>query len=493
LSLALLALALVHFDTFLSIVAIWSRSDTYVHGYFVIPIALYLIWTQRDALRGIVPAAGARALVPIAVAGVGWLAARLGGILVAEQYFAVATIPLLVWAVAGSRVARRILFPLCYLLLLVPVGEVLIPHLIKYTAAFAVAGLRLTGIPVLQEGNLLILPNSQWSVVEACSGLRYLIACVTIGLLSAYLTYRSWARRAAFVALSIAVPILANWIRAYLIISIGYFSSMRLAVGVDHLIYGWIFYAVVMVLLLWVGSRFADEKAPAGPPPAEEPRDTRPTAFVRTLCISCAAVLAAAVWPAWAIYAESRSGEGAPSRVSFSFPHTVGTWTAGGKPFHWEPHYVGAGFAAGRIYGHEDTRVGLHVALYAESRQGAELVSSSNGLLPPGDSAWRQLSSSRRAVSLSQGPLAVEESRLAGPAGELLVWKWYWISGRHTPSSAWAKTLEATETLRIRRPHSAGIVVFTDNDEDDAARKRLAEFVEAGIGSLESALGDMSR
>jgi exosortase len=55
------------------------------------------------------------------------------------------------------------------------------------------------------------------------------------------------------VALSIAVPIVANWVRAYLIILMGYLSSMRLAVGVDHLIYGWIFYAAVMLLLLWVG------------------------------------------------------------------------------------------------------------------------------------------------------------------------------------------------------------------------------------------------
>ncbi len=287
--------------------AIWSRSDTYVHGYFVLPISLYLVWIQREALRRMTPTVDTRAIAPIALAGVGWLAARLGGVLVAEQYFAVATVPLMVWAIAGPSVSRRILFPLCYLLLLVPVGEALIPYLIDYTAAFTVAALRVTGVPVLQEGNLLTLPNSQWSVVEACSGLRYLIACVTIGLVFAYLTYRSWTRRALFIALSIAVPIVANWVRAYLIVFIGYSSDMRLAVGVDHLIYGWIFYAFVMCLLLWVGSRFSDENAPELRKTRAEPAEVRPSSLSRTVTIACAAVLAAAVWPVWAGFAEARA------------------------------------------------------------------------------------------------------------------------------------------------------------------------------------------
>jgi exosortase len=156
---------------------------------------------------------------------------------------------------------------------MVPVGEALIPYLIDYTAAFTVAALRVSGVPVLQEGNLLTLPNSQWSVVEACSGLRYLIACVTIGLLFAYLTYRSWTRRVLFIALSVAVPIAANWIRAYLIVFIGYTSDMQLAVGVDHLIYGWIFYALVMpspwvarlATIRRLGNR--NRRVRGGPPP----------------------------------------------------------------------------------------------------------------------------------------------------------------------------------------------------------------------------------
>ncbi|HEY7699941.1 MAG TPA: exosortase A [Vicinamibacteria bacterium] len=491
LSISLAALVLVYFDTFRSMVAIWSRSDTYVHGYFVLPISLYLIWTRRAEVRRLAPRPDAAALVPMVLAGLGWLAARLGGVLVAEQYFAVASIPMMAWALAGRTVVRRLLFPLGYLLLMVPVGEALIPHLIDYTAAFTVAALRFSGVPVLQEGNLLTLPNSQWSVVEACSGLRYLIACVTIGLVFAYLTYRSWTRRALFIGLSVAVPIVANWIRAFLIVFVGYSSGMTLAVGVDHLIYGWIFYALVMCLLLWVGSRFSDDKAPEKPEAPLESAGARPTPVPRTVSVACAAVLAAAIWPVWAGFTESSVG-GVASSVELSFPEKAGEWTYAGGRSPFEPHYVGASFAGVGVYESGDSRVGLHVALYLNQRQGEELVSSANSLVPEAD-GWHQLSLEGREVSLPGGRHSVEEAILNGPGGRLLVWRWYWIGGRHTSSPVWAKAIESSEKLLFQRPPAAGIVVFTDAGDEDQARARLEAFLTEGLPAIESALEEASR
>jgi exosortase A len=488
LSLSLLALLVVYFDTFRSMAEIWSRSDTYVHGYFVLPISLYLIWTLRREVARIAPRTDTRALALIAIAGVGWLAARLGGVLVAEQYFAVATIPLMVWAVAGPGVFRRLLFPLLYLFLLVPVGEALLPALIDQTAAFAVAALRLVGVPVLQQGNLLTLPNSQWSVVEACSGLRYLIACVTIGLLFAYLTYRSWTRRALFIALSIAVPLVANWIRAFLIIYIGYSSDMALAVGVDHLIYGWVFYAVVMCLLLWVGSLFRDDGHPALEETPAEPRERGPYPIHRAAVVACAAILTAAVWPVWAGHAESRLAESAPVHVAFEFPETIGSFARAKRAYDWEPRYAGATFAGMSVYETADSEVALHMALYADQRQGNELVSFANQLVHPGDDAWRQLSRGSSEVPVPGGRLAVEERRLTGPNGELLVWRWYWISGRRTASPVWAKVIESSEKLLFRMPVAAGIVVATDAGDEESARTRLEEFLAEGFPAIESAL-----
>ena len=114
-------------------------------------------------------------------------------------------------------------------------------------------------MPIFREGNFLTIPSGTWSIVEACSGLRYLIASFMVGSLFAYLSYRSPIRRAAFVAASLAVPIVANWVRAYMIIMLGHLTSNRLAVGADHLIYGWVFFGVVMVLLFWIGAKWRED------------------------------------------------------------------------------------------------------------------------------------------------------------------------------------------------------------------------------------------
>ncbi len=93
--------------------------------------------------------------------------------------------------VFGNDVTRRILYPLAFLFFAVPAGDFLMPTLMDHTADFTVMALRLSGVPVFREGNYFTIPSGNWSVVEACSGLRYLIASITLGVLFAYLNYRA--------------------------------------------------------------------------------------------------------------------------------------------------------------------------------------------------------------------------------------------------------------------------------------------------------------
>ena len=81
------------------------------------------------------------------------------------------------------------------------------PRLMDWTADFTVAALRLTGVPVYREGVHFVIPTGQWSVIEACSGIKFLIASVMAGSLYAWLMYRSPGRRIAFIAASIVVPL----------------------------------------------------------------------------------------------------------------------------------------------------------------------------------------------------------------------------------------------------------------------------------------------
>ena len=110
---------------------------------------------------------------------------------------------------------------------------------------------------VLREGTTFAIPTGRWSVIEECSGINYLIASVAIGTLYAYLTFRSLTRRLAFIALSVAVPLVANGVRVYLIVIAAHLSNNSFGAGVDHLVLGWVLYGAVLLALFWIGSRFA--------------------------------------------------------------------------------------------------------------------------------------------------------------------------------------------------------------------------------------------
>src|SRR4029453_4693921 len=127
---------------------------------------------------------------------------------------------------------------------------------------FTVTALRLSGIPVYREGTFFTIPSGNWSVVEGCSGLRYLIASITVGTLYAYLTYQKLWKRGLFFAFSVIVPIISNGMRAYMIVMIAHLSDMKLALGVDHLIYGWGVFGGVILLLFWAGSFWRDDDRP---------------------------------------------------------------------------------------------------------------------------------------------------------------------------------------------------------------------------------------
>ena len=342
---AVLAILAIYADTAKSMIAIWRSSDTFAHGYLIVPISLCLVWTKRREVALLAPRPDLAGFLLMAAVGVGWLAAEAAQVQVVAQYALVGMVAGAVLAVAGRRVAWTLAFPLAFLFLAVPFGEAFLPRLMEWTADFTVAALRLSGIPVYREGTFFAIPSGVWSVVEACSGLRYLIASVTVGAVFAYLTYRTWWKRALFLALSVAVPIIGNFLRAYMIVMIGHLSSMKLAVGVDHLIYGWLFFGLVIGLLFWLGAlwREAPEPLPRGP----GLRDATAVAPAATACAAIGTVVLAAASPLYLPYLDRV--EDTPIRLAA--PAGVFGWVLEAQPeLQWRPHYLGAAASALAVY-----------------------------------------------------------------------------------------------------------------------------------------------
>lgn len=236
----------------------WARSNTFTHGFFIYPIVAYLCWMKRGSLHQTTisySSIGLLALLPIILV---YVVGSAGDILVFKLLAAILWLPVSLWAVLGTAYIKVILFPLSYSLFALPVGEELVPQLQDITADLSVYFLHLSQVPVYRDGLYITIPNGHFLVAEACSGVRFLIAAIASGTLFAYLSYVHMWKRILFVLLSILLPILANGLRAYMMIIIGYLTDMEHATGFDHLVYGWFFFAFILLLLFWIGSRWSD-------------------------------------------------------------------------------------------------------------------------------------------------------------------------------------------------------------------------------------------
>lgn len=260
LSLLLFAWGLVYQDALMGMEAIWARSDTFAHGYFILPICLWLLWRDKKYLLACKVRPCWLALLPLVVSLLVGLFAYAADINVLGQLSAVTSLIFLLWLLIGNKQAWHYRFPLAYLLFAVPMGENLIPWLQDVTAWFTVFFLKLNGIPVYVDGLYIQIPTGMFEVAVACSGIRYLIASAAVGALYGHLTYNKTHKQIIFFIFAITLPILANGIRAYGIVAIAYYSDMKYATGADHLIYGWVFFGFIIMLMFWLGGFFADKE-----------------------------------------------------------------------------------------------------------------------------------------------------------------------------------------------------------------------------------------
>lgn len=474
-------------ETFTSMAEIWARSETFTHGFIVPPLSAWLIWRRRKVLASLPPITSPWAIVPILFAGVAWLLGDLASANSLTQLAATSILVLTVVAVIGLRVAREIAFPLGFLFFSVPLGEFFLPILMEWTANFTITALRLTGIPVYREGLSFVIPSGNWSVVEACSGVRYLIASLMVGTLFAYLNYRSNRRRLIFVAVSAIVPIFANWVRAYLIVMLGHLSGNRIAVGVDHLIYGWIFFGVVILSMFVIGARWSEVPAEDVPVPTLEGEAAFQTDGARWLVLL--PLVSALGWPVWAANWIGQRDAAPPPRVLIDADKALAGWKPRpGLDFSLRPAYPNPSVKWSSGYEKLGIPVGVFIAYYRNQNHERKLISSNNAVVKSNDLSWVIAGRGSAESELDGHPVSLRTWLLASqPAStraineRLLAWQWHWVDGHLTSSDTLASFYSVLALLTGNGDDAATIIVFTPETAQGGAESTLSAFVrEAG-------------
>ncbi len=291
---------------------VWEASTAYSHCYFVLPIAGYLIWDRRRLLIGLHPEplpAVALLIIPLAIA---WLGAERLGIAEGRQLVAMTMLQCLFLGVLGWRMYWGMSAGLLYLYFAVPFGAFLTAPLQHFTARFSKIGLDLLGIPNYVDDLLIDIPAGSFYVAEACAGLRFLIASIAFGVLYSCLIYRSPWRRAGFMLASIVIPIIANAFRALGIVLLGHVLGSAEAAAADHILYGWMFFSIVIVLLIVAGMPFREDSEDHAIPTPNAPAEGDGRFAMRPMLAAGLVGVFAAIGPAIAVVIDRNVAPPAP-------------------------------------------------------------------------------------------------------------------------------------------------------------------------------------
>ena len=470
-------LLLFHHDA-AAIVSIWWNSATFNHCLLIPPILWWLVAQRRDELAHLTPAAWWPGLLLVGAGALGWMLGEASGVAFARHLGLMFMLQGSVIAILGRHVATGLAFPLFYALFLVPVGEELIPGMQTVTAQIAAGLLSVTGVPAHLEGIFITTPTGYFEVAAACAGVKFLIAMAAFSALVANVCYRSWRRRIAFVAVSLAVPVLANGVRAWLTVYVAHRTgSVDLAAGFDHVVYGGIFFAVVIAIILAIGWRFFDRGVndpwfdPERLQP-EAPRGARLNAVV-------GGIVGLAFAPVAWLFLMSASGAH-PVPATIAAPQVPG-WQVvpqgQGRP--WVPHYVGADRI--RLAHYRDAQgrtVDLAIVLFATQREGRELVGFGQGAVEPDTGAWAWTAD-------AAAPPNGRAERIAsnGVAREVL--SFYRVGDVLTGSGVEVK-LETLKTRLLGGPQRAVAILVSAEDSAAgvSARPAIDDFLRA-LGPLD--------
>lgn len=454
----------------------WWNSSTYNHILFVPLILGWLVLLRWQQLSRLTPSGWWPGLLVAAMAAFVWLCGALAGIDQLRHIGVVGMLQASVLTILGPKVTVGLVFPLSYMVFLVPFGDELVPPLQMITAAITIILTEWSGISAVIDGVFIDTPAGLFEVAEACSGVKFLVAMAALSTLVAHVGFRNWTRRAVFLSFALIVPILANGVRAWGTIFIAQSQGVEFAAGFDHIFYGWIFFALVLAMVLALAWRYfdrtPDDTMIEVDAISNNPLLDRIVKFGTRYSLGAIGIVAIAIGAlSWSVQNANAQAH-MPTQIALP---NVQEWSRVDfdPAYPWAPQAPSADHQLLGTYANaEGRRVDVFVALYASQTEGNEASGYGTGAISP-DGDWRWLASSDgRADYAAQWMLiAGNHKRYAETT---------YRQGEFTGGSgARLRLATLTGKLMMRQDRTATLILSAEGAN---ARETVASFA-AAIGS----------
>jgi len=484
-ALSIVLVLVLYQQTVLYLARLWNQFETgeYGHGYLVLAVSAYLIYRNRCELARYEPCPSLRALPVLIASTLLWLIAVLVDVNVIQALGLLLVILATTWMMLGDKAIKVLVFPILFIGFAIPIWFPLAPILQDITADTVFWFIRLIGVPAARQENLIILPAGTMLVEEACSGLRYLLAALTLGSFYAYLNYKNFGARLAVIFMSVVTAILANIVRVFIIVLLGYSTDMQHPLVRDHLMLGWYLFGGLVILMLFVDTlinRYSHRKNERdevnetldGSDGAHMERCSASTRKYVLVLVSGFLVLS--IGPAVAYSLENLPSRDIVRMDIVLSEHSSG-WVKNQKGYDgdWAPVYHGATETIEVYYGVAD-KVTVYAGCYSSQKQGQELINVLNQIY--NQKVWRPVYP--RVQVTDQGDDRVLELLLEAKDGRRkLVRYWYRLGDRNVISAYKAKVFQLL-SLASNNHEACVIAAAVDVEQGiNVAQNRLSEFV----------------
>ncbi len=485
-------LFLMYHDVLIFLTKRWKVED-YNYCYLIPLVAIYLVWEKRHAISNMPANRDWWGAVPffigIALFWIGELASEYYTLFLSFWFVCVG---LLLFEMGRKRL-KIILFPVLFSITMFPfpnfIHHKFSLHLKLISSRIGVEMVQIYGLPAFREGNIIDLGFVQLQVVDACSGLRYLLPLLILSILVAYF-YRSAAwKRIVIVLSSIPIAIFTNSIRIALTGIIYKHWGAEVAEGFFHGFSGWLIFVLSFILLMAACSilrllpgRRPPRKTPDTPGAGKNAAHHVQMERFGVLNSVFFLMFAAAVFASWGAAGHLDIAEKPPAKQSFaSFPKTIDGWT--GRSQEMEEKFITAlKFSDYVIVDYTNAAgdtVNFYVAYYESQKKGASVHSPSTCI--PG-SGWIFEDMGTRSILIpgSEKPVRVNQALIQKGNSKQLVFYWFPQRGRILTNGIALKIYNFWDALTRQRTDGALVRLITPMRQDETIRTasaRLEEFI----------------